>query len=238
MIHHEAMSFIDVVDTEDDPARLVDRYTQFTRKIDFKAYILTGLPAIGSNVEPLIIAADWPKAWMDRYRDRDFFVNDPVARWSRSRQRAFRWADAIAANPGYETTEIALEAAAFGFVDGIAIPLRSERMWKVVASLASDQPLALTASEIAHIETATAYFYQRHEDIIAKSALKRPTLTPREVEVLKWCAAGKSAWEIGKIIGISEATTVIHRKSAIKKLECSNTTQAVVIAIEAGLIKA
>lgn len=237
MVYQVALRFIDAVEHENDSAALVDLFTEFTRNLGFSAYILTGLPAIGSNVEPLIIAANWPTSWIDRYREKEFFLTDPVARWSRSKQRAFRWREAMAANPGYETTEIAQEAAGFGFVDGIAIPLKTERLWKVVASLASSQPLSLTTSEIAHIETATAYFYQRHEDLVARLAAKRPALTKRELEVLRWCADGKSAWEIGQIMSISETTAISHRKSATNKLDCTTTVQAVVKAIESGLLR-
>lgn len=236
-MHHLTTSrFIEAVEKETDAATLIARFTKFTQDLGFIAYVLTGLPPIGSDVEPLIIAVNWPDGWIARYREKQFFLKDPVARWSLSRQRAFRWSEAIAANPGYETTEIVQEAAVFGFVDGIAIPLKSERMWKVVVSLAAGQKLDLTTAEIAQVETAVAYFNQCHEDLIMKAAA-RPALTKREIEILRLCAAGKSAWEIGQIVGISEGTAALHRKSAIKKLGCSNTTQAVVVAIETGLLQ-
>ncbi|HVW52726.1 MAG TPA: LuxR C-terminal-related transcriptional regulator [Trinickia sp.] len=39
---------------------------------------------------------------------------------------------------------------------------------------------------------------------------RKPRLTPRELECLKWIAAGKSSWEISHIIGISEHGVLYH----------------------------
>ena len=45
-----------------------------------------------------------------------------------------------------------------------------------------------------------------------------PKLTPREIECMKWVAVGKSNWEIGQVLGISEATAHFHVENAKKKL--------------------
>lgn len=237
MDYQAALQFIDTVEHENEADTLIERYTRFTQALGFKAYILTGLPAVGSNVEPLIISSNWPESWLSKYREKQYFLTDPVARWARSKQHAFRWTDAIAAVPGGEMQEVVKEAVGFGFIDGIAIPLKTDRMWKVVASLAADHRLGWSNSDLAQIETATSYFYQRHEDLTSKSTATRPALTRRELETLRLCADGKSAWEIGQIMRISETTAISHRKSATRKLGCTTTVQAVVKAIESGLLQ-
>ena len=63
-------------------------------------------------------------------------------------------------------------------------------------------------------------------------------LTPREIEVLKWVARGKSAWEIGEILGIAKRTVEDHVHNVIGKLGASNRTEAVVIAIRDRIISA
>jgi DNA-binding NarL/FixJ family response regulator len=40
-----------------------------------------------------------------------------------------------------------------------------------------------------------------------------PLLTPREKECLRWTMDGKTAWELGKILGITEQTAVRHLKA-------------------------
>jgi DNA-binding CsgD family transcriptional regulator len=61
-------------------------------------------------------------------------------------------------------------------------------------------------------------------------------LTARELEVLTWISLGKSAWEIGEILGIAKRTVDEHAQTAARKLGAANRTQAVAIAVRDGLI--
>jgi LuxR family transcriptional regulator len=62
------------------------------------------------------------------------------------------------------------------------------------------------------------------------------TLTCREVEILKWCAAGKTAAEIGTILDLKCRTVNFHVGRAIQKLGVSNKTQAAVQAALSGIL--
>ncbi|MDE5454256.1 hypothetical protein GWE18_15680 [Bradyrhizobium sp. CSA112] len=62
-------------------------------------------------------------------------------------------------------------------------------------------------------------------------------LSEREKACLRWTALGKSSWEIGRILSISENTVVFHIKNAMRKLDTANRTLAAVKAIELGLIE-
>jgi DNA-binding CsgD family transcriptional regulator len=64
----------------------------------------------------------------------------------------------------------------------------------------------------------------------------RPKLTPRELEALRWTMEGKTAWEAGVLLGISERTVVFHVNNAMHKLGCINKQQAVLKALRLGLI--
>jgi DNA-binding CsgD family transcriptional regulator len=60
-------------------------------------------------------------------------------------------------------------------------------------------------------------------------------LTHREVEVLRWCAAGKTAAEIGTILDLKSRTVNFHVSRAIHKMGASNKTQAAVQAALSGV---
>jgi LuxR family transcriptional activator of conjugal transfer of Ti plasmids len=62
-------------------------------------------------------------------------------------------------------------------------------------------------------------------------------LSNREKSCLSWTALGKSSWEIGQILSISENTVIFHVKNAMKKLGVSNRTVAAVKALQLGLIE-
>jgi DNA-binding CsgD family transcriptional regulator len=62
-------------------------------------------------------------------------------------------------------------------------------------------------------------------------------VSARELDCLKWTAAGKTAWEASVILGISERTVRFHLNAAREKLDCATTTQAVAKAITCRLIE-
>lgn len=59
-------------------------------------------------------------------------------------------------------------------------------------------------------------------------------LTCREVEILRWCAAGKTAEEIGTILNLKSRTVNFHVGKAIHKMGVSNKTAAAVQAALSG----
>ena len=61
-------------------------------------------------------------------------------------------------------------------------------------------------------------------------------ISPREYDVLQWLKEGKSTWEIGKILSISERTVKFHIKNLCHKLNASNRTHALAKAIQFRLI--
>jgi DNA-binding CsgD family transcriptional regulator len=61
-------------------------------------------------------------------------------------------------------------------------------------------------------------------------------VSARELDCLKWTAAGKTALEASMILGISERTVRFHLNAAREKLGCVTTTQAVAKAIANQLI--
>jgi len=61
-------------------------------------------------------------------------------------------------------------------------------------------------------------------------------LTSKEVECLKWCKEGKTNWEIGEILSVSEKTVEFHLGNAMRKLGATNRITAVIMGIKGGLI--
>ncbi len=59
-------------------------------------------------------------------------------------------------------------------------------------------------------------------------------LTPRETEILRWSAMGKTASDIATILCLSERTVGFHISSCLKKLGVNNKIAAVLCASKAG----
>lgn len=62
------------------------------------------------------------------------------------------------------------------------------------------------------------------------------TLTPREIEVLRLVSRGLTNDEIGGVLGIGGGTISTHLRSILRKLEVSDRTEAVTIALQRGVI--
>ena len=62
-----------------------------------------------------------------------------------------------------------------------------------------------------------------------------PPLSNRELEVLSWCARGKTNHDIGTVLAVSPRTIQKHLEHAFEKLGVENRTAAVMRAIELSL---
>lgn len=112
----------------------------------------------------------------------------------------------------------------------------------ITLSLARAQPLDGDEQSIAKLLTSATVLASsaRHalrrinEASVAPRAGAR--LTPREQQCLQWIAYGKTSWETAKILGVSEATAVLHLKNATKKLAAKNRVQAAAVGVALGLV--
>lgn len=82
-----------------------------------------------------------------------------------------------------------------------------------------------------HLSELFARTLPRHSD-----PLTRPKLSPRELEVLKLSAVGKTAYEISRILCLSERTVNYHVQNVISKLNVCNKISAVIAATRIGLL--
>ena len=69
-----------------------------------------------------------------------------------------------------------------------------------------------------------------------RSSRLAPTLTERELEVIRALAQGKSDRQIANALGISEKTVRNHTSNIYRKLHIFDRTQAVIYAIREGVI--
>lgn len=63
------------------------------------------------------------------------------------------------------------------------------------------------------------------------------SLTPRQIECLAWAQEGKTAYEVGVILGISTRTVEAHLQHAYEALGVVSRIQAVLKARDAGLLR-
>jgi len=89
---------------------------------------------------------------------------------------------------------------------------------------------------IRRVSLAETYLPARIVQKVAEG-MRKPGLTPREVEVLQWVAAGKSNKEIGVQLFITEGTVKTHMKNLFEKLDVVGRTAAIREAVNRGLVR-
>lgn len=97
-------------------------------------------------------------------------------------------------------------------------------LWSELDPFCRNDPIA---ARVMNEAGATYAFGHALNLRIQKDEATQARITKREREVLQWAAAGKTEWEIGKILNISEHTVDKFFRTARVKLRAANRTQAV-----------
>ncbi len=66
--------------------------------------------------------------------------------------------------------------------------------------------------------------------------MTKPRLTGREVQCLEWVSKGKTSWETGLILGLTERTVNFHLRNACTKLKVFGRQAGVAQALRLGLL--
>jgi DNA-binding CsgD family transcriptional regulator len=96
--------------------------------------------------------------------------------------------------------------------------------------------LPLARPELTELHFSALQLFECLEKTFAAATASREKLSTREVECLRWAAAGKSSDEIAIILGISVYTVSSYFKSATRKLQAVNRMQAIAVALRLRLI--
>jgi LuxR family quorum sensing-dependent transcriptional regulator len=242
MISESDRNFIyDTINRLASPASLSEVAAGFTdamAKFGFSSLGISGLPPPGEDVNPLVLIESAPKGYRDDYIHERFYAVNHVAAHARATCEPFRFSDAPY-TPGdarrHERFMQALESYQIG--KGVVVPVGGPANTATCVWLAGKDP-AVHDSAILAIQLISLFAASKAHALAGPrhGGVRSSTLTTRERDALAWAARGKSAWEIGEILGISKRTVDEHVQTACRKLNAANRTQAVAAALRDGLI--
>lgn len=205
---------------------------------DFWAYSAR-MPALGNINAPWTLHNCPPDLWKV-YSQCNARMTDPVPEYCREDVVPRTWIvpspDEIGQAPVHELMQAARRN---GVTGGICIPIRDFGDVLSSLTLASKAPIA--DAEIQKLRPIAVLFATylhrscaRHLSEMCES--RAPRLSPREIECLSWASAGKTSWEIGMLLDISERTVVFHLQNAATKLGVVGRQHAVAKSISLGLV--
>jgi DNA-binding CsgD family transcriptional regulator len=231
--------FTEVLDakTKDEFRSAVVRFTQDMGfgTVGAKAVIDHGLgnsEFVGVDNSPAAFAATFKDPVMGR--------RDPVMQHLKRQSVPIIWDQSTYVTNG--ATDLWEHQSHFGYATGIAMALHLPEGKHFILGVDRDQPLTSNVAELQRVVADLQLFAVHAQDAAMRLLVpeanqpERPALTPREIEALSWTMEGKTAWEVGQILGISERTAVLHVNNAMHKLGCVNKHQAVLKALRLGLI--
>lgn len=162
------------------------------------------------------------REWREAYTRENYLAVDPVYKLAISANKPIRWQDVYKDSDDSGLGEL---AADLGLKAGFSYASKAYAMPSVTTSVSLGQ---VCESFSPAQEQIICHVVPHITEVLAKPSLwPRPSLTFKEVEVLKWCAQGKSYWETSLLMSVSERTVKFHMNNVFKKLNVGNKAQAV-----------
>lgn len=213
----------------------------FTKRLGFETVAATLVLDHMLGEAEFITIDNAPRAFKDSFQDAGNGRRDPVMQHCKRQSVPIIWDQATYVRKG--AGELWEEMASFGYSNGIALALHMPEGRHFLLGVERDRPVPQDAAELTRIVADLQLFAVYAQDaatrilVPAPADPNLPSLTPRELESLRWTMEGKTAWEVGSVLGITERTASLHVNNATHKLGCINKHQAVLKALRMGLLR-
>jgi LuxR family quorum sensing-dependent transcriptional regulator len=232
----EALDFIEGLEAYRRVPEAMNALEAAFGRFGFETIIVTGLPNPDQRFAQMVLAKRWPAEWFKLYTERNYDRVDPVVRMCRQSINPFEWSEApydAGIEPG--AAEVMNRATDFRMSRGFIVPIHGLTGYEAAVSLGGVH-LDLNPRSKPALHLMAMYGFDRIRHLLAPAPGPSAQLTAREREVIAWAAQGKSAWEIGEILHITQRTAEEHLATAARKLGAVNRTHAVALAIRRKII--
>ncbi|RQS09870.1 LuxR family transcriptional regulator [Burkholderia sp. Bp9002] len=193
--------------------------------------IIDGKPIIGCTL------LNYPESWQHRYRERQYLAIDPVVRHATSSLAPLTWGDQLFVTEAEREFREDLRAHGMGL--GVSFPAHFRHTDVACVSFVRSAAEADEDVEPLHVPSWGALVANltldtsRRLNVVPSGA---PSLSARELEILKWVAEGKSSWDISRIVSLTEHGVVHHIRNIMKKFNVTSRRRAVVMASKLGML--
>src|SRR5215217_3255197 len=184
---------------------------QCAAQFGFSNFMIVRFP-LGENqrfAERLVLSS-WPSDLVRRYDHAACFGASPlVERLRQTKLPLFAVTERLMKSENTETADLSWD----GMDNTFAVHLHTTYGESFIITLSGDRE-APDQSEMADLYLALVKLFECLERTFEAGASARDKLSAREIECLRWAAAGKSSDEIAIILGISAYTVSSYFKTA------------------------
>ncbi|MGY8706069.1 LuxR family transcriptional regulator [Bradyrhizobium sp. 18BD] len=229
-MHRIFQPFIDLLSNANDPTDFSKVIATTAKALDLSCFAYLALPKSGAKPR---LFSTYPQEWTSHYLRNNYEQIDPVITEALRSPEPFQWGIGFPARHHSKAQQRLFdEASQFGIRFGFTIPIHDEHGPIAALTFAADHrdmTLINRLNSDARVLQLMAMYFDAHvrRKLLNAHPLDGRQLSPREFECLEWSSQGKSAWEIGCILGISRNTVAYYLENAKEKLGVRTIAQAV-----------
>jgi LuxR family quorum sensing-dependent transcriptional regulator len=203
----------------------------------FEYFLCWATPGSKEELAPgLAMFENWPVDWRRTYLKERLYVDDPILDHCQRTPHPFAWSEVTQRGFSRAGSRVMAMAASYGMVEGFIVPMFGLGGQLNGMTFAGSSPTHDPDAR-AELHLISMYAYARAKQLLRKDPEPTIRLTPRERQAIQWAAAGKTDWEIGQLLGISESAAHKRIESAKHKYGTATRIQAIVEALRRGDIQ-
>lgn len=206
----------------------------------FDNVLFAMVPRPDAEIENGFLHSTYSDRWRCKYDQEQMARIDPTVAHCQSKFVPLIWSSETFQS--VRQKEMFEEARMFGLTSGVTLPMRGAHgeagmfcvtVDKQVSSrekrMLARQVERLTVLRDVALETCQPFYAARLKQ-------HQLHLTPREMECLKWLVAGKTSWDMSRILSISEATVNFHVANIREKMGVNSRRMAAIKATRLGIV--
>ena len=209
------------------------------KRMGFDHFALTHHADMTQAPARIVRLHNYPARWVAHYDGNAFGIADPVHRASQASCVGFLWSDMKTMIPlTASDRRILALGREYGIGNGFTVPVHvpGELPGSCTFANNSGEPIDQATLPLAQLVGVFAFESARRCWGIRPFEQNPPRLTDRQRDCLLWAGRGKSDWEIGRILGISEDTVDRHLTNARERYGVPKRTMMLVRALFDGTL--
>lgn len=234
------MPYAGLIDARSD-AEALTGLQEATRDLGFDQLLFAVIPQPRTNPNDVYLRSNYPLAWRNQYEQQNMRAADPTVEYCFKSSAPMVWTpQSFKTKPQQQMYE---EAVSFGLRVGVTLPIHGAAGEIGMLTCVRDQaPSQAFLHDLQRNLAGLSLLRDVAFDAMSKfirtneSAEQAPALTAREMDCLQWMTGGKTAWEIGRILSISEAGVNFHISNLRTKFNVTKRNDVVLKAIRMGLV--
>lgn len=235
-------TFIRECNLAGDEERLFAILDDATRRLGFDQFAMGHHVDLLGPPEDAIRLTTYHPDWIETALGRGYYRDDPVHAASARTAVGFLWSDV----PNLiqltaRQKKILQTARKYGLSGGFTVPVHVPGEYRGTCSFGAASLDRLCEDALPSAQLVSSFAFEAARRIM-RARHKRtgtgdiPALTGRQLDCITLVATGKTDWEIGRILGISQATAHEHVENARQRYGVAKRSQLVVRALFDGQI--